>query len=63
MACNRIGDGQYYRTKSIKCPICSKSAEYDYDARQNRFEDLSKNFSLISVMCKLQTITCTRWKG
>lgn len=33
--------------------MCNKSAEYDYDARASKFEDLAKNFSLISVMDKL----------
>ena len=61
--CNRLGDGQYYRTKSIKCPVCAKTNEYDFDTRQNKFEELSKNYSLISIISKLKTLTCTRWKG
>ena len=42
--------------------MCNKTAEYDYDARSNKYEDLAKNFSLISVMEKIQSVTCTRWK-
>ena len=47
---------------SIKCPMCNKTCEYDYNARTGKFEDLAKNYSLIAVMEKMSKLSCSRWK-
>ena len=62
MACLRLGDSVYYRSKSIKCPMCNKVAEYDFDAQNEQFEDLCRNYSLVAVFDKLKVMNCTRWK-
>ena len=41
--------------------MCNKTAEYDYDGRANKFEDLAKNYALISIVEKLKNLCCTKW--